>query len=149
MGFVEDFVFDPYVPKVTEESMNEANAVLDKPFNFFSSYLQLAQYKKSDILKSVTIKKLSQIIAQMRIDKQSVLDEREAILNVSQMNFDMAQRDADRIKELDAEIKHLNKQAVLNAKMVKAEKKELWMDMHKKLVAMEKEYNQYKTKTAA
>ena len=57
MGFVEDFVFDPKIPKVTEESMNEANAVLDKPFDFFSSYLQLAQYKKADILKSVTIKK--------------------------------------------------------------------------------------------
>ena len=59
MGFVEDFVFDPKVPHVTEESMNEANAVLDQPFNFFSGYLQLAQYKKSEIFKSVTIKKLS------------------------------------------------------------------------------------------
>ena len=32
MGFVEDFVYDPKVPRVTEESMNEANAVLDAPF---------------------------------------------------------------------------------------------------------------------
>ena len=70
-----------------------------------------------------------------------MLDEREAIQNVAQMNFDLAQRDADRIKELDAEIKHHIKMAKLNEKLVRQEKKELFMDMNGKLLAMEKEYN--------
>ena len=48
--YVEDFVFDPKVPEVTEESMNEANAFLTQPLNFFGSYLQMSGYKKQTVL---------------------------------------------------------------------------------------------------
>lgn len=57
--FVEDFVFDPSVPNVTEESMNEANAFLTQPLNFYGSYLQLSGYKKQAVLGMGTVKKLS------------------------------------------------------------------------------------------
>ena len=103
--FVEDFVYDPKVPKVNEETMNDANAFLIQPLNFYGSYLQLSGYKKLDVLQNATVKKLSQIIAQMRVDRQRMIDDQEAIQNVARMNFDLAQRDADRIKLLDHEIK--------------------------------------------
>ena len=59
MGFVEDFVFNPDVPDVTLEHMNEINSVLDAPFHFYSGYMQLAQFKKTEIAKSEVIKKLA------------------------------------------------------------------------------------------
>ena len=43
-------MFDPKVPEVTEESMNEANAFLTQPLNFFGSYLQMSGYKKQTVL---------------------------------------------------------------------------------------------------
>ena len=49
------------------------------------------------------------------------------------MNFDLAQRDADRIKELDREIKVQIKKNKLQEKLFKTEKKELWLDMNRKL----------------
>ena len=63
------------------------------------------------------------------------------------MNFDLAQRDADRIKELDHEIKVQIKKNKLQEKLFKTEKKELWLDMNRKLQALKKEYAQYKAMT--
>ena len=63
------------------------------------------------------------------------------------MNFDLAQRDADRIKELDHEIKVQIKKNKLQEKLFKTEKKELWLDMNRKLQAVKKEYAQYKEMT--
>ena len=63
------------------------------------------------------------------------------------MNFDLAQRDADRIKELDHEIKVQIKKNKLQEKLFKTEKKELWLDMNRKLQDVKKEYAQYKAMT--
>jgi len=64
---------------------------------------------------------------------------------VATLNFDLAQRDADRILEQDKEMDHMRKLAKLNAKQVTKEKKELWSRMNKQLVEMETEYNSYKS----
>ena len=76
-----------------------------------------------------------------------MIDDQEAIQNVARMNFDLAQRDADRIKELDHEIKVQIKKNKLQEKLFKTEKKELWLDMNRKLQALKKEYAQYKAMT--
>ena len=60
-----------------------------------------------------------------------MIDDQEAIQNVARMNFDLAQRDADRIKELDHEIKVQIKKNKLQEKLFKTEKKELWLDMNR------------------
>ena len=44
--------------------------------------------------------------------------DKEAIVNVATMNFDLAQQDADRIKEQADQVKELNKIIELNKKLV-------------------------------
>ena len=49
-------------------------------------------------------------------------EDQEAVNNVATMNFDLAQRDADRIKAQASKIKELTKIIDMNKKLVKKEK---------------------------
>jgi len=62
-GFIEDFQFNSDQPNVNLETMNEVNSVLTRPLDFFGCYISLAQYKKTEIYQSATIKKLCRVIA--------------------------------------------------------------------------------------
>merc|ERR1719232_1435434 len=73
-GFIEDFVADPEQPNVNMETMNEANSVLTKPLDFYGCYLSLAQFKKTEIYQSATIKKLCRVIAQMKVEAAAMVE---------------------------------------------------------------------------
>ena len=63
------------------------------------------------------------------------------------MNFELAQRDADRINEQAAKIIELTKMLDMERKLVKKEKSQLYKDMKVKLDAVKDEYESYKSLT--
>ena len=63
------------------------------------------------------------------------------------MNFELAQRDADRINEQAAKIIELTKMLDMERKLVKKEKSQLYKDMKVKLDAVKDEYASYKSLT--
>ena len=70
--------------------------------------------------------------------------DKEAIVNVAALNFDLAQQDADRIKEQADQVLELNKIIDLNKKLVNQEKIQIYADMRKKYNALQKEYMQFR-----
>ena len=46
----------------TDEAMEAANSVLDRPFSFYGGYLQLSLFKKPEIMRNETIRKLLKFI---------------------------------------------------------------------------------------
>ena len=63
------------------------------------------------------------------------------------MNFELAQRDADRINEQAAKIIELTKMLDMERKLVKKEKSQLYKDMKVKLDTVKDEYASYKSLT--
>jgi hypothetical protein len=49
----------------------------------------------------------------MEEDKRRILEDKEAVNNVALMNFEIAQRDADRIAELSKKLNQSNKELKL------------------------------------
>ena len=66
--------------------------------------------------------------------------DREAVNNVATLNFDLAQGDADRIKEQAEKIVELNKIIDINKKLFKKEKNQLYFDMKVKLDKLQAEH---------
>lgn len=64
--------------------------------------------------------------------------------NVAELNFGLAQRDADRIKEQADKIIEQEKIIQMERKLVKQEKAQLYRDMKAKLDAVKAEYASYK-----
>ena len=79
-------------------------------------------YKKNEVLTQGTVQHLMKVISQLQREKELMNIDREAINNVATLNFDLAQNDADRIKEQADTIKELNKMITLNKRLVTAEK---------------------------
>ena len=104
-------------------------------------------YKKNEILTHSTVQHLMRVITQLQNEKKLMEMDREAVNNVATLNFDLAQNDADRIKEQAEKIKDLNKIIELNKKLVKEEKSQLYNDMKVKQDAIKKEYEEYKQMT--
>jgi hypothetical protein len=80
---------------------------------FYGGYLQLAPGKRDEFLHDNFVKKLIHIIKQMEEDKRRILEDKEAVNNVALMNFEIAQRDADRIAELSKKLNQSNKELKL------------------------------------
>ena len=120
--YVEDFATDPEHPELDEIAISEANSVLVKPFKFYGGYLMEMLYKKNEVLTQGTVQHLMKVISQLQREKELMNIDREAINNVATLNFDLAQNDADRIKEQADTIKELNKMITLNKRLVTAEK---------------------------
>ena len=51
---------------------------------------------------------------------------------MAQLNFELAQKDADRIKDQSDKIKELNRVIDLNQRLVRKEKNQLYKDMKEK-----------------
>ena len=90
--------------------------MLEKPFAFYGGYLQLASTKRDDFLHQKFVEKLLNIIKQLRYENQKILEDKEAVSNVAQMNFELAQRDADRISLLSKQLATSNKTLNLELK---------------------------------
>lgn len=142
--YMEDFALDPSNPQLDELAVQEANSVLEKPLSFYGSYLMQVMHKKDEVLSHAVIQHLMRIISQLQEEKRLMQLDREAVNNVATLNFDLAQNDADRIKEQAEQIKELNKTITLNSKLVKQEKQQLYLDMKKKYDELKKEYDEYK-----
>lgn len=59
-------------------------------------------------------------------------EERAAVNNVAILNFDLAQQDADRIKQQARKINELQRVIELNKRLIRKEKNQLYVDMKKK-----------------
>ena len=99
-----------------------ANALFEAPLNFYGGYIMMAMHKKKDILKDRLCKRLCAKIAELEGEIVKKDEEREAINNVAILNFDLAQKDADRIKGQAEKIKELNRVIELNKRLVRKEK---------------------------
>ena len=73
-----------------------------------------------------------------------MINEREAIQNVATMNFDLAQQDADRIKEQADQIKQLKKEAAVTKKLYRSEKIQIHREGKEKLQQVTQEYMKFK-----
>ena len=143
--YVEDFAPNPELyPGLDEEALNEANCILEKPFNFYGGYLMQVMYKKNEVLTNTVVQKLMGMISKLRHEKKLMETNQAAINNVAVLNFDLAQADADRIKVQAKEISDLKKLIVMNAQLVKKEKKQIYWDMKKKSDALHGEYHQFR-----
>ena len=135
---------DPEMPEIDELAISEANSVLKKPLNFYGSYLMQVMYKKNEVLTDAVVQHLMKVISQLQKEKQMMEVDKEAIVNVAALNFDLAQQDADRIKEQADQVLELNKIIDLNKKLVNQEKIQIYADMRKKYNALQKEYMQFR-----
>ena len=75
---------------LTEEILEDANAVLERPLNFYGGYLMEAMHKKKDILKDAVVKKLLKVIVNLKEEMKLMDIDREAVNNVATLNFDLA-----------------------------------------------------------
>ena len=116
--YMEDFAMDPDHPEIDELAISEANSVLEKPLNFYGSYLMQVMHKKNEVLTDSVVQHLMRVITQLKKEKEQMEVDKEAIVNVAAMNFDLAQNDADRIKEQAEQLKDLQKIIDLNKKLV-------------------------------
>lgn len=89
-------------------------------------------------------KRMCAKIAELEHDIAAKDEAGEAINNVAILNFELAQKDADRIKDQAAKIKELNRVIELNKRLVRKEKNQLYMDMKKKNDKLQNEYDDYK-----
>lgn len=76
----------------------------------------------------------------MKEEKRLMELDREAVNNVATLNFDLAQNDADRIKEQAEKITELEEIISLNKKLVRKEKSEIVRVMNEKHAKLEEEY---------
>jgi len=97
--------------------------------------------KKKEIMKDALCKRLCARICELEKDIAMRDEEREAINNVAILNFDLAQKDADRIKGQAEKIKELNRVIELNKRLVRKEKTQLYNDMKKKIDKLQGEYD--------
>ena len=88
--YIEGFIPLEGDPKKSATAVLEANILLDEPFNFYGGFLQSAMHKKKEILKDAVVKKLLAKIAALEKDMQLRDQEREAVNNVAQLNFELA-----------------------------------------------------------
>lgn len=123
-----------------ELGISEANSLLERPFDFYGGYLMEAMHKKKEILTDATVKKLLRVIEHLQEEKRLMELDREAVNNVATMNFDLAQKDADRIKEQAEEIQELKSMIALNKRLVRKEKNEIVKTMTEKYNKLEEEY---------
>ena len=72
------------------------------------------------------------MITSLKKEMEQMNVDREAVINVATLNFALAQKDADRIKEQADQVKELNKIIDLNKKIVNQEKVQIYNDMKKK-----------------
>ena len=142
--YMEDFAVDPDRPELDQLAIQEANSVLDKPMEFYGGYLMQMMHRKDEILTKGVVKHLMRIISQLQEEKRQMIIDREAVNNVATLNFDLAQGDADRIKEQAEKIVELNKIIDINKKLFKKEKNQLYFDMKVKLDKLQAEHTQYK-----
>ena len=56
-------------------------------------------YKKQEVLTDEVVQKLLRVVTKLENDIKLRDLDREAVNNVATLNFDLAQKDADRIKE--------------------------------------------------
>ena len=78
--------------------ISEANCIFEKPFNFYGGYLMQMMYKKKDVITNATVNHLLKVIEELKKENELMNTDREAVNNVAVFNFDLVQRDADRIK---------------------------------------------------
>lgn len=76
----------------------------------------MASTKRDDFLHHNFVEKLLNIIKQLRYENQKILEDKEAVSNVAQMNFELAQIDADRIALLSKQLATSNKTLNLELK---------------------------------
>ena len=75
---------------LSEDTINEANCVLDKPLNFYGGYLMEMMYKKHEVLSQETVNHLLWVISSMKRDNEKLDYARKAAENMSVCNFDLA-----------------------------------------------------------
>jgi hypothetical protein len=80
-------------------AIDEANCVFERPLNFYGGYLMQMLYKKQEVLTDEVVQKLLRVVTKLENDIKLRDLDREAVNNVATLNFDLAQKDADRIKE--------------------------------------------------
>ena len=80
----------------------------------------------------------------MEEDKRRILEDKEAVNNVALMNFEIAQRDADRIAELSKKLNQSNKELKLELRRQKEQKKYLYEEIRNRLDGLREEYNKYR-----
>ena len=56
-------------------------------------------YKKNEVLTDATVSHLLRVITSLQEERRLLNEDREAVNNIATLNFDLAQVDADRIKE--------------------------------------------------
>ena len=56
-------------------------------------------YKKNEVLTDATVSHLLRVITSLQEERRLLNEDRAAVNNVATLNFDLAQVDADRIKE--------------------------------------------------
>ena len=130
---------------IDELGISEANSILENPFSFYGSYLMTAMHKKKDILADAVVKKLLRVINHLQEERKLMELDREAVNNVATLNFDLAQNDADRIKEQAEKIEELEEIINLNKRLVRKEKQEIVRVMTEKYKKLEEEYNKYRS----
>ena len=56
-------------------------------------------YKKNEVLTDATVSHLLRVITSLQEERRLLNEDRAAVNNIATLNFDLAQVDADRIKE--------------------------------------------------
>mmetsp|Transcript_28802 Transcript_28802/g.38414 ORF Transcript_28802/g.38414 Transcript_28802/m.38414 type:complete len:123 (+) Transcript_28802:661-1029(+) len=97
--YIEGFVPHEGDPHKSAAAVIEANCLFEEPFNFYGGFIMQAIQKKKEIMKDAVVRKLLAKIAALERDIELRDEERQAVNNVATLNFELAQKDADRIKE--------------------------------------------------
>ena len=61
---------DPDHPEIDELAISEANSVLQKPLNFYGSYLMQVMHKKNEVLTDSVVQHLMRVITQLKKEKE-------------------------------------------------------------------------------
>ena len=80
----------------------------------------------------------------MEEDRAKILEDKEAVNNVALMNFDIAQRDADRIAELSRKLHTATKELKLELKRQREQKKYLYEEIRSRLDGLREDYKKYR-----
>ena len=68
--YMEDFKADPDRPELDEQATQEANSVLEKPFEFYGGYLMQMMHRKDEILTKGVVQHLMRVITQLKEERR-------------------------------------------------------------------------------
>jgi hypothetical protein len=124
--------------------MDAANALISAPFDFYGGYLQMSTYGKDNFLKEPAARKLAWYVKQLVYDRQLTMEDKVAIEQVATVNFELAQKDADRIAKLSKELNNASKDLKMELNRQKEQKRLLYEEVSTRLNDVKNEYHRFR-----